>query len=289
MSKIVLFASSMVSGRPALIGALQAVVDSLEGIPEALHGEYVEKGGKFELQVSGMRTEADVQRVQNALTKERSDHGALKQRVSLLGEHKIEDVVTILDRVPELEAAAAGKLDPHKIDEIVETRIKSRLAPVERERDSLKVQLTEKDTLLDGFSKKEKTRTIHDRVREAATKAKLLPEAIDDALLLADRTFELEEGTNKVVTKDGIGVTPGVDPEVWFSDLQTKRPHWWGGSAGGGAAGQRQNVGGGTNPWSHDHWNMTEQGRLYNENRERAEQMAKAAGTSIGGAKPAKK
>ena len=30
--------------------ALKAVVDTLEGIPEALHAEYVQKNGKYELQ-----------------------------------------------------------------------------------------------------------------------------------------------------------------------------------------------------------------------------------------------
>lgn len=288
MSKIVLFASSVMVAKPALIGALQAIVDNLDGIPDALHGEYVQKGDKFELQVTGMRTEADVARVQTALQKERTDHGALKQRVSLLGERKIEDILPILDRVPELEAAAAGKLDEVKLNEIVESRLKVRLAPVERERDTLKTQMAEKDNLLGDYSKKELTRQIHDDVRKAATAAKVLPEAIEDALALADRVFEVtEEG--RVVTKDKVGFTPGIDPTVWFTDLQTKRPHWWGASAGGGAGGNRGGVDGNNNPWSADGWNMTEQAKIVTENPTRADQLAKTAGTSVGGTRPRKK
>ena len=54
--------------------ALKAILDSLTDIPEALHGEYVERNGKFELQVEGMKTQGDVDRLQTALTKERNNH-----------------------------------------------------------------------------------------------------------------------------------------------------------------------------------------------------------------------
>jgi hypothetical protein len=268
--------------------ALKAVVDSVDDLPEDVKAEYVERDGKFHLQVEGMKTQADIDRLQSALTKERNDHKAIKEKFSVLGDRDPTEVVTLLDRIPELEAAAQGKLDDEKINQIVETRVKSKIAPVERERDQLKTQLAEKDGLIEGFTTKEKTRTIHDKVRAAAAKAKVLPEALDDALLLADRQFEVDESGN-VVTKDGVGVTPGVDPEVWFTDLQQKRPHWWGPSQGGGAGGSGKGSGGTANPWSHDNWNMTEQGRIYKENPTRAEQLAKAAGTKIGGQRPPKK
>ena len=53
------------------------------------------------------------------------------------------------------------------------------------------------------------------------------------------------------ITRDNVGVTPGIDPAVWLSEIQAKRPHWWGEMVGTGA-----------------------------------EQMAKSAGTFIGGGKP---
>jgi hypothetical protein len=265
--------------------ALKSVVDSLEGIPEALQTEYVEKNGKYELQVEGMKTQADIDRLQSALTKERGDHKAVKDRLGLLGDRKIEDVLTALDRIPELEAASGGALDENKLNELVEGRIKSRLAPIERERDQLKTALGEKDQLIEGYTVKERTRMIHDAVRSAANASKVLPEALDDALMLAERSFEVTED-GKVVTKDGVGVTPGIEAGVWFTDLQAKRPHWWGPSQGGGAGGNRGGAAGGTNPWSAENWNMTEQGKILTADRSKAEQLAKAAGTSIGGPKP---
>jgi len=270
--------------------ALKAIVDSLDDIPADIHSEYVERNGKFELQVEGMKTEADVARVQTALTKERTDHSALKTRVSMLGDRKIEDVIPLLDKIPELEAAAAGKLDEPAIERIVEGRLNTKLAPVLRERDQLKAQLGEAQGTIQGFQTKDRTRTIHDQVRSAAVKAKLLPEAIDDALALADRTFEIEEGTDRVVTKDKIGVTPGLEPAAWLTDLSATKPHWWGPTQGGGALGNRE---GGTgsvgNPFTAENWNLTKQGEIYTANPAKATQLAQAAGTTVGGKKPAPK
>lgn len=265
--------------------SLAAVVDTLDGVPEALHAFYVERDGKFHLQVTGLPAQGDVTRLTEALRKERADHAALKERVKLLGDVRIEDAVEQLARIPELEATQ-GQVDEEKVNALVEARIKGRLGPVERERDNLRTQVGEKDEVIKGFEAKERTRTIHDKVREDAVKAKLLPEAIEDALLLADRVMEVDE-TGRVVTKDNVGVTPGIEPSVWLTDMQKSRPHWWGPSGGGGAGGQRgPNGDTGTNPFTHENWNLTLQGQLVNSDRAKAEQMAKAAGTTIGGERP---
>lgn len=269
--------------------ALAATVDSLEGVPEALHAFYTEQDGKFVLQVTGLPSQGDVTRLNEALRKERGDHNALKDRVKLLGDRRIEDVVTELERIPELEATQ-GTIDEDKVNTLVEARIKARVGPVERERDQLKTQVEAKDKVIGEFEAKDRTRTIHDKVREAAGKAKLLPEAVEDALLLADRVFEVEDGTGRVVTKDNVGVTPGIEPAAWFTDMQPSRPHWWGPSTGGGAGGQRGGAGDATtNPFTHENWNLTTQGELVRTDRAKAEQLAKAAGTTIGGQRPAAK
>lgn len=264
---------------------LKAVLDTLEGIEEHFHPLYTERNGKFELTgIEGVKTQADVDRLQTALTKERNDHKSLREKFAPLSNFDISEVVAKLDRFGELEEAAKGKLDDAKIDEIVSKRITSKLAPVERERENLKSQLSEALKAIESYQLKETQRTISDKVREAATGAKILPEAFDDALLLAERVFELTED-GRVVTKDNVGVTPGIEPSVWFTELQSKRPHWWGPSVGGGAGGSKT-PGGSTNPWTHENWNLTEQGKILMANRSRAEQLAKAAGTSIGGPRP---
>lgn len=270
--------------------ALKAILDSIDDLPEDVKKEYVERNGKFELQVEiatdvGVKSFTDFSKLNGALLKERNDHKAVKERLGLLGDRKIEDVLTQLDRIPELEAAAAGKLDETKLNELVEGRLRTRIAPLERERDTLKTQLGERDKAIDSYTAKERTRTIHDEVRRAiGAQSGFQSSAVEDALMYAERMLEVtDEG--RVITRDGVGITPGVDATVWLTDMQRNRPHWWGPSIGGGARGGNGG-GGGSNPWTAENWNMTEQGRIYRENPSQAEQLAKVAGTTIGGQKP---
>lgn len=274
--------------------ALKAWVDKLEDVPEAVRGEYTQVGERFELAVDGaldltsvksLRTENGARRISE---KKASD--ALKVWEPLIKDRKPEELLAILDRVPELEAAAAGKIDDNKINQMVETRVTGKLAPVQRQVTTLQAQLAERDTVIAGYQGKERTRAIHDSVREAVGKTQgFQGSAMEDALILAERMFEVNE-EDRVVTKDGVGVTPGVEASIWLTDMQNKRPHWWGPTAGGGAGGNNgRTVSGAKNPFSAEHWNMTEQGALVRADQGKAEQMAKAAGTFLGGPKPVAK
>lgn len=266
--------------------ALKAVVENLNDVPEQFHELYTERNGKYEITgIEGMKTQGDVDRLQQALTKERGDHKAVKDKFAPLSNYDINDVLDRLGRFDELAAAAEGKLDDAKIEELVGKRINGKLAPVQRELETYKGQLTEAQQQLQQYQQREVQRTIFDEVRKAGTASKVLPEAMEDALLLAERVFEISDD-GRVVTKDNVGVTPGIDAAVWFSELQTKRPHWWAPSFGGGGRGNGNNVGGKANPWTHENWNLTEQGNILKANRQQAENMARSAGTSIGGPRP---
>lgn len=269
---------------------LKVVHDTLDEVDEGFRSLYQERDGKFHLTgIDGIKTQADIDRLQSALTKERNDHKAVKDRYGVLGDLDPAEVLAKLDKYPELEAAAEGKLDETKINELAETRLRTKLAPVERERDQLKTKLEQTESTVQELQNVLRSRDIKDNVMAAALKGKVIETAIDDVLMLADRVFEVgEDGT--VTTRDNVGVTPGLSPEAWLQEMQSKRPHWWPASEGGGAKGGSGGGGGfSNNPWSHEHWNMTEQGRIINQDRQKADQMAKAAGTSIGGPKPAPK
>lgn len=274
--------------------ALKALIDKLEDVPESLRTEYVQVGDKFELALEGtndhsalkaLRTENGSRRIS-----EKKANDTLKAWEPIINGKKPEEIMSILDRVPELELAAAGKIDEAKINQMVESRVGTKLAPVQRQVQTLTTQLAEKDQTIAAFQSKERTRAVHDDVRAAIGKTKgFQASAAEDALILAERMFEVND-EGKVVTKDGVGVTPGVDAVVWLTDMQQKRPHWWGPSEGGGAGGSgKPGSGGSDNPWRADSWNMTKQGAIYRESPTRAQQMAVAAGTTIGGGKPAAK
>lgn len=269
---------------------LKALYATQEEIPEAFRPLYEERGGQFHIaKIDGIKTDADVTRVQRALDSEKKDHATLKTNwTGFFGDKKPEDIRAILDRVPELETIAASKnINDEKLNELAETRFRSKLAPVEREVQTLKTALTAAEQQINNYKQQEVTRTIHDGVRGEAAKLKVVDTAMEDVLMLAERVFELDE-KNQLITKDGIaGLTPGLSPSVWLTEMQQKRPHWWPASKGGGAGG---GVGGGgnplDNPFSHQGWNMTKQGQVYTESPARAAQLAQVAGTTVGGQRP---
>lgn len=272
---------------------LKAFVAKLEDVEEGYRSLYTERNGRFELQVAiegveGVKSYSDFANLNEALRKERKDHKGVKDKLAPLGDRKIEDVVAILDRLPELEALAEGKVDDTKLNGLVEARLKTKLAPIERENATLKQQLQESTTLINGYKAKERKRTIDDAIRGAIAKEEgFVPTAVEDALMAANVLFDVNED-GAVLTRDD-----AMDPKSWLIAMQSKRPHWWGPSGGGGAGGSGGRGGGGggfaNNPFTSEHWNLTEQGKLVNSDRDRAEKMAKAAGTSIGGKRPAPK
>ena len=263
---------------------LKAIYDKKEEIPAAYVDLYEERDGKWHLtQIEGMSTAADVSRLQTALNKEKNEHKETKVKLAdatkILPEGKtFEDIQTQLDRIPELEEAAKGKIDETKMNDLVETRIKSRMAPVQRELDQAKTKLAASETENNSLKGEKKVRTIHDAVRAELVKNKVQDTAQDDALMYAERHFDIDDSGN-VTTRDGVGVTPGLKVADWLSEMQPKKPHWWPPSSGGGGKGGQGGGAFGDNPWAKDSWNMTKQGQIERtQGIEMADRMARAAG-----------
>jgi len=262
---------------------LKAVLDSIDDLPEAVQELYSKKGEVFELTgIEGVKTQADIDRLTKTLNTERDAHKAAKARLATFGDLNPEEVHAKLDKYDELEAAASGKLDDDKINEMVERRTKSSLAPKDRE---IK-RLTDENAALkaerDALKTADSRRQIHDAVRKAATGQKIIDTAIEDALLMGERTLQVDED-GEVRTKDGVSASD------WLLDLKERRPHWWPATQGGGARGSGGGGGYSNNPWTKDHWNATEQTRIYREKgADHAKKMAEAAGTTLGGPKPTK-
>lgn len=271
--------------------ALEAIHKSIEDIPEAYRDLYSERNGQFELTgIAGIKTQADVDRLSVSLQKERDDHKGTKQKFQVWGDLDYEETIGKLDKIPELEAAAKdGGIDEEKMTELVEGRIVSRLAPIERENAQLKTALAERDETILGHVAKDTKRTIQDALRPAMLEAKVLDVAQEDALMLGERLFEIREDDGAVVMRDSVGYTPGITPKDWLGEIQAKRPHWWAPSSGGGAGGGGGGGALGNNPWSAKNWNLTQQGQFAREHGvEKATERAKAAGSHLGATSPPK-
>jgi chorismate mutase len=270
--------------------SLQAVMDSLDGVDENVAKLYTERNGKFELTgITGIKTQGDIDRLTAAAAKERDEHRATKDKLALWGDRDPAATLADLDKIAEYKIAADGKLDEGKMEELVAARLKTATGPLDRQVATL---TQERDAAVEenvALKAEKNQRTIHDAVRAALVKENVLQTAHDDALMLSDRMFEITDD-GKVVTKGDVGVTPGVDAEVWLKDMAEKRPHWWAPSEGGGGKPGSSGPGGTKNPWSKSHWNLTEQGRVIREEgREKADALAKQAGSYVGATAPAEK
>lgn len=257
--------------------SIELSYDAQEDIPAGKEDLYTEKDGKFVLTgVKGMKTQADIDRLNTALVKERGDHKAVKNQLAALSSYgTIEEITANLDRIPELEAKQ-GKGDPADIEKIVTAR----LAPVQRKLEEAQNQISERDKLIDGYKGKETKQTIAGEVRKAAKALKIRDSAIEDAILYGERVLTIDESGN-VVTKENVGVTPFATAEDMLRDLLPNRSHWLEDSFGGGSQGGKGNPGfSGTDPYSHDGWNVTEQMKLMKADPAKAKKLAERNGVN---------
>jgi hypothetical protein len=283
---------------------LKAKYSSQEDIPEKYRDLFEPRGesepgaadGWFVLaNIEGIDTEGNVVRLESALAKEKKENKSLKERLEHAGGGKSsEEIHALEDKITELEAslANAGKPDDDKINTLVEARVKTKLGPVERDlkktREDLEKERSVSKELSDNISRTK----ITEAARKAATKANVVPHALDDFLMRAERVFEIVEldGREKVVTRDAVGVTPGLDPDSYLSEITPNVPHWFQASQGAGSRGGLGLGTNGKNPWGAEAWNMTEQGRVIKEHGlEKAERLAKEAGSAVGATGPTKK
>lgn len=276
--------------------SLQAIHDKIEEIPEQFRELYTEKNGKFELTgISGVKTTADVTRVQTALNSERELRQAAENKLKVWDGLDHEEIMSKIDRVEELQSIvdSRGGLDDAKIDEIANKRVEgimnSRINPLERQIQSLTRERDDFKGQVEGFQHKDRTRSIRDDVRSVLVSEKVVPEAHDDILMIAERMFERTED-GQSITKEGNGVTPGLSPKDWLNEMKPVRSFWWPASKGAGANGNTGAGGDGfdSNPWTRENWNITKQGEVLNgeDGAALAERMAKAAGSDVNAIRP---
>jgi len=281
---------------------LKTVYATVEEIPEGYGDLYTERNGQWELTaVEGVKTQADVDRVQESLRKERADHKATKDKFTPFAEldpaevlEKLEGYDSLVEQNEALKAG--GQFDEAKAEPIIQARVRQAIGPLERDKVSLQKQieernrkLAEKDSEVSTLKHTITSGTVEREIRDAAVEAKVIGPAIGDVVLNGNRVFELTED-GRVVTRDVPGVTPGLTPKEWLKDKQESAPHWWPASVGGGSRGGGGPGGAGVganNPWSKEGWNLTKQGAFVREHGEaKAAEAAARVGSKLGATKP---
>ncbi|MFN4296789.1 MAG: hypothetical protein ACK4FB_08095 [Brevundimonas sp.] len=253
--------------------ALQSIVTDIDAVDEAVRDHYVETDGKWVLQIEGVKDHPDAQALRRALERVRQEKAALQT------EH--DAAKARLDGLPDdfdasayetLKAQADGK-EPLKTDEQL-VRVREQLerkhadAVAKKDAEIGKLQgAIEKLTIEDGLS-----RAMDEANIDPKHKKKLAP-------------YLRSLGKIKMHEDDG-EFSAEVDTDMGPVSL-TKFVSDWAGSDDGkeyvgkptgldsrGSDGRRMEG----NPFAKTNWNKTEQGRVMNADRAKAERMAKAAG-----------
>lgn len=268
--------------------ALKAIIAKLDEVDEKYRDLYVEKDGKFELQVEGMKTQADIDRQLAANTKERTAHDETKKKLKAaetkiadFGDLDPDDVTSKLEKLQQLEAAGTNP-DASKIqglvDAAVQERIKRETQKLTRSLETTSEQVRTLTAERDGLTTRITQREMDDHIRASALEAKVIDAAVPDLLILSRGEFTFVDG--KPQTSDGR--TPGQ----WLEDRKKVSPYYWPQAKGAGAQGGNGEGGGGPNPFTHDGWNQTAQSQAYKANPAKAIEMAKSVGAYVEGSSP---
>jgi hypothetical protein len=226
--------------------------DKIEDVPEALKDSYVEKAGKWLLDVD-LKQADDFKTVwQEVLTlrKERED---LSGKVSGFGELTPDEVKAMQDRIKEMEASASLAKDPTEVQKLAEEITKQRTKPLLSDIAALKAQqealAKERDqyqrTLLDKELESKLRNTTNGKIRDKAFMD------IYNAAKLEGLKWNKDSG-------DFYHEQSGMQLKEWFESHAEDRG-WLPESVSGGASGGRGGRGAaGTQDWGdivHDMWN----------------------------------
>ena len=213
---------------------IKASYDSKDQVPEKFAELYTEKDGKFVLSgIEGVKTQADVDNVQEALRKERELKKAAEAKLTAFDGIEADGLREQLDELARLRTTG-GKIDDSKIEDIVSERLKLDKAKYEREKEQLLNELNSHQEKVKSLVNEKNKSLIERKLREASN-GKVNDTAMNDVLFRTSIFEVSEEGD--VVTREGVGVTPGIKPEQWLDETLKTNTHWQKTTQGVGARG----------------------------------------------------
>jgi hypothetical protein len=269
---------------------LELSYDDEDAIPAEYRKLYTEKDGKWTFgAIKGLATDSRTPGLEKALKTEREANKKLKAdlaKVKDINLDTLHDDMAELEELRVLKESGGGKPDDATIARLVDAQVTRKTAGLTRENLALKEKLGTAESRAAELETGIKRSKISDAARTAAAKAKVVPEAMDDVLLYAEKLFDVDE-SGAITARDNVGVTPGIDIEAWISDRVKDRPHWFPRTNGGGSRGDLGSGNRSANPWSKAGWSLAAQGEVVKAKGEAAaRQMAEAAGSKLGATRP---
>lgn len=235
---------------------------SLDDIPTGYRELYEEQdGGVYRLSgVEGM--DSELNRMKRSLESQRKKISDERGRFSeVLGKRSLEQVADLIKKAEEGEDKEPSL---------------PKSSAIARERDMLRDKLAKQEEEIGNYRAKLRKHAIRDKVWEAASREKIVASAKDDVLLLAETVFDVGDD-GAVFVKEGSNFHAGSDPSSWIGQMKKQRPHWWPASSGGSMSGSSSiDVRGMNNPWSKEHFNITEQMRIFRSDPELAKKLGES-------------
>lgn len=286
---------------------LKAFVKDINEISdEALRNFYVEKDGKFVLNVTPVDGyELDnVHGLKTALGAERNSKRDLEDRLKIFDGIDPDQARKAFQDVERLnkDLEKFSKLDPEKeAEKLAEEKLKNHRERMRAREEELNNEFGKKENgYKEALARREsqlKKLMVDHAIETALTPLNPLDDARDAIALLAAQAVRIKEVNGEYVVevldekgnpriKDGYGTPFGIGD--YLAEVREKRPslfkaenkHGIGFKPTNGGGGAVGGAGGGKNPWAKDSWNITEQMSLTNTNPALAQRLKSEAGVA---------
>lgn len=228
--------------------------------------------------------ESNKKQVLDELKKERESRkkmeGTLTSLQSAFGERTPEDVKAMMDRLENDEMARLAA--EGKTDELLKKHKEKWDAERKSSESALQKQLEELSQAKQTLEQQLTQELVDNRAMAAASKAGVIPEAMDVVKMLAKSQWQLEDGEPVLRDKDGNIVTGkkgALTFDEWAAEqLRESHPYIFPQPKGSGAPGNNGSGAPKANPWKPDQRNRTEQARIVRDDPELAKRLMSEAG-----------
>src|SRR5215831_14049073 len=198
--------------------AVELVLDSIDGVDETLKPAYVERDGKFHL---------DVEKYADTRIKGlKSNNTGLKTELDTA-----RSSLRRFDRFKDLDDAALDKmLEGHNAN----ANGNGHADQLKRLNEKHATEKTKLESTVAGLTQELKVFKLKVPLKDAALKAGMLPDYVDLALYDTQASFRLE-ADGKIVVLDADGDPTDMTPQRFFDAYKLKRPHLFAASGAGGS------------------------------------------------------
>jgi hypothetical protein len=277
------------------------LVENLEEIPESLRPWYVEgeDGQSMRLLVDGVAPKSKLEEFRDN-NKELNQRLAEAERQMTVYRALAEDPDKLkqeYERLQKLEQRFKNKelIESEGFEKAVEQRTAEMKSASEGQIRVLSEALNKRESELQAALRENEQIIISRALTDAALAAGVVPAAIPDVLSRGTRDgWVLNEKKVPIMMRNGEivfgdnAVDP-LTPREWASRTLRDSAPWFFNQASGTGASGANIAGGSINPWTATHWNVTKQSEfMQKEGIAKAEQMAKAAGSSLTAIHPPK-